>query len=74
MAHKTITISEEAYNLLKSIKKDNESFSEVIKRICEPKKRKKDLLEWLGKINDSSDLADAIESVIAERKTISLRF
>jgi predicted CopG family antitoxin len=74
MAHKTITISEEAYNLLKSIKKDNESFTEVIKRICEPKKRKKDFLEWLGKINDSSDLADAIESVIAERETISLRF
>jgi predicted CopG family antitoxin len=46
MAHKTITISEEAYNLLKSMKKDNESFTEVIKRICEPKKRKKDLLEW----------------------------
>ncbi|MHA2298868.1 MAG: antitoxin VapB family protein [Candidatus Hodarchaeales archaeon] len=74
MAHKTITISEEAYNLLKSIKKDNESFTEVIKRICGPKKRKRNLLEWLGKKNDLADLADAIESVVAERETISLRF
>ncbi len=44
MAHKTITISEEAYNLLKENKKKYESFTEVIKRIL-TKKKKEDLVE-----------------------------
>ena len=33
MAVKTITIREDAYRLLKSVKKPNESFSDVIERL-----------------------------------------
>jgi predicted CopG family antitoxin len=33
MAHKTITISEEAYEMLSDLKKEGESFTEVIKRV-----------------------------------------
>jgi predicted CopG family antitoxin len=74
MAHKTITISEEAYELLKSLKRDNESFTEVIKRIANQRKRKRDLVQWLNKNNDFSDLADSLDTVVAERKNINLRY
>jgi len=74
MAHKTITISEEAYNLLKDNKRENESFTEVIKRILSRKKNKEDLIEWLSGNKDLSDLADSVESVFDERKDINLRF
>ena len=74
MAHKTITISEEAYNLLKENKRHNESFTEVIKRILSHKKKKEDLIEWLSSNKDLSNLADSVESVFDERKNINLRF
>ena len=74
MAHKTITISEEAYNLLKENKRENESFTEVIKRVLSRKKNKEDLIEWLSGNKDLSDLADSVESVFDERKDINLRF
>ena len=73
MAHKTITISEEAYNLLKESKKENESFTEVIKRILKAKKKRKDFLDWLSSNKDLTDLADSVESVYSERKDIKLR-
>lgn len=74
MAHKTITISEEAYNLLKECKKENESFTEVIKRVLKAKKKRKDFLDWLSSNKDLTDLADSVESVYTERKDIKLRY
>ena len=74
MAHKTITISEEAYNLLKNLKKENESFTEVIKRVLIAKKKRKDFLDWLSSNKDLKDLADSVESVYTERKDIKLRY
>ena len=74
MAHKTITISEEAYNLLKENKKEKESFTEVIKRILSAKRKKEDFIDWLDSKKDLSDLADSIESVFNERKEIDLRY
>lgn len=74
MAHKTITISEEAYNLLKESKKENESFTEVIKRVLKAKKKRKDFLDWLSSNKDLTDLADSVESVYTERKDIKMRY
>jgi predicted CopG family antitoxin len=47
MAHKTLTISEEAYESLAALKKERESFTELIKRITAPVRKKK-LSEFAG--------------------------
>jgi predicted CopG family antitoxin len=47
MSHKTLTISEEAYDALAALKKDGESFTELIKRITSPLRKKK-LSEFIG--------------------------
>ena len=41
MAHKTLTISEEAYEALVELKKEGESFTELVKRITAPLRKKK---------------------------------
>ena len=47
MGSKTISLDEEAYSRLKQEKKENESFSDVVKRITRPIKQKS-LLEFSG--------------------------
>ena len=47
MAHKTLTISEEAYEALANLKKEGESFTELVKRITAPLRKKK-LSEFIG--------------------------
>ncbi|MCD4845308.1 MAG: antitoxin VapB family protein, partial [Methanosarcinales archaeon] len=47
MAHKTLTISEEAYKSLVQLKKEGESFTALINRIAEIV-RKKPLKEFAG--------------------------
>lgn len=47
MAQKTLTISEEAYEALVGLKKEGESFTDVVKRITAPL-RKKRLSDFAG--------------------------
>lgn len=71
MATRTISITEEAYNKLRELKKsDKESFSEVIIRYY-PKKRA--LSEVLEEIGDCSDLASSVGRVSAELRKSRLR-
>jgi predicted CopG family antitoxin len=69
MATKTISIDVEAYKRLKSVQRDNESFSQVIKRIV----RKPISAEQLAALVDefgktlSDDSVAAIEDAIAWR-------
>jgi len=58
MATKTISISEEAYERLKSLKKGKESFSDVIIKHYP----KLTLGEFLSRIEPDPELADAIEA------------
>ena len=60
MAHKTITISEEAYEMLAELKKDSESFTELVKRIAAPLRKKK-LSEFAGIIDDEEFEKAALE-------------
>lgn len=59
MATKTISIRDEVYDILKSLKRDNESFSDVIGKLA--KKRKSDLSQYFGVLKDSRVLNEIEE-------------
>ncbi len=59
MASKTISIRDDVYKLLKSAKRDEESFSDVLERLL--RKDKKDLSEYFGALKDSP-LLDKLEA------------
>ncbi len=73
MAHKTITISEEAYKALARVKNEKESFTDVILRITGIKTKKKQLVTWLESSETNEDLAQAIENVYINRKNWTFR-
>jgi predicted CopG family antitoxin len=60
MAHKTLTISEEAYNSLVHLKKEGESFTDLINRIT-GQVRKKPLKEFAGRLKDEKFETATIE-------------
>jgi predicted CopG family antitoxin len=71
MSTKTISITEEAYERLKALKKDEKtSFSDVIIKYY-PVKRK--LSEVLAEIGDCSDLASSIEAVSMDMRKSRMR-
>ena len=71
MAHKTITISEEAYEALAGLKAARESFTDVILRIV--KKRKEGtLLDYVRSVEPDEEFAKTLEDVVKERKGISV--
>ncbi len=70
MSTKTITITEEAYERLKSRKGLNQSFSEVILQNF-PAKRK--LSEILAEIGKDDELADRIEAASKEMRKSKMR-
>ena len=71
MAHKTLTISEEAYNALARLKSKDESFTKVILRLAQ-KKAKGNLLDYVRSIVPDNELADRVEEVLEERRSIRL--
>ena len=52
MVTKTLTITKDSYERLKMLKKPDESFSKVIKRITEDKQ---DIMRFAGILSDLSD-------------------
>ncbi|MFP3910155.1 MAG: antitoxin VapB family protein [Archaeoglobaceae archaeon] len=69
MGHKTLTVSEDAYNALRKQKRKNESFSEVILRITS----KSSLLDYLRSTEFPEDLSNGIEEVYGSREHIKGR-
>lgn len=71
MATKTISITKEAYDRLKTRKAPGESFSDVIVRLTE----RKSLSEFAGMLSPSSAkaLGEAIEEIRRERKAAEAR-
>jgi predicted CopG family antitoxin len=71
MAHKTITISEEAYEALAEAKAAKESFTDVILRILK-KRQEGTLLDYVRSIEPDEEFATTLEDVLKERDRISL--
>lgn len=71
MSTKTISITEEAYERLKALKKDEKmSFSDVIVHYYPVKRKLADVLAELG---DCSDLADSVENVSKDMRKSRMR-
>jgi len=70
MAHKTITISENAYELLRREKRSGESFTGVILRLLQKPKLSLLPLKWHGSEHEAEQIFDEI---INERKGKSMR-
>lgn len=67
MATKTLTIMQDAYEILKAAKKENESFSDVIRR--EFKTKKNDLKRYWGSIDNET--ADIVKETIKKSRELS---
>lgn len=71
MATKTISITEEAYERLRNLKKDDKvSFSDVIVKYYPVKRKLSDVLAELG---DCSEIADSVEKVSREMRKSRMR-
>jgi len=73
MAHKTITISEEAYDALARMKKTNESFTEVILRLTSRKGSAQALLDFIDRMPVSEEFARNVEEAMKETRRAKLR-
>lgn len=71
MGHKTLTVSEEAYEALARLKKERESFTEAILRLTR-KKERGTLLDYVRSLEPDEEFAEELEKVVEERKRIAL--
>ena len=72
MRHRNITISDEAYRELSRMKRERESFTEVVLRLASGRGSAKALLEYLEGATSSEELADNIESAMERTRKASL--
>ena len=72
MGHRTLTVSDEAYNALSKMKKERESFTETILRITK-KTEEGTLLDYIKTLEPDEDLASTLETVLEDRNKITSR-
>lgn len=72
MAHKTLTISEEAYAALSRMKNGGESFTDVVLRLT-AKARKGSLLDYVHKLEPDEDFAKTLEEIVRRRGRAHVR-
>ncbi|MBS3137736.1 hypothetical protein J4232_04845 [Candidatus Woesearchaeota archaeon] len=67
MALKTLTITKEAYNEINSLKKNNESFSELFKRL-KKERRANNIDRFFGVLKNSPLKIDDLKRKLSESK------
>jgi predicted CopG family antitoxin len=73
MAHKTITISEQAYDALAGLKKGKESFTDAILRLTSKRGSAAALLSFFEELPPSRDLAEKIDVAMVRMRRATLR-
>lgn len=72
MGHRTLTVSDEAYNALSKMKKERESFTETILRLTK-RTEKGTLLDYIKTLEPDEELASTLESILEDRNNIASR-
>jgi predicted CopG family antitoxin len=72
MGHRTITISDEAYRQLSKMKRERESFTDVVLRLASGRGNGKVVLEYIGGLPSSEELAEGVESAMKRTRKASL--
>ncbi len=72
MAHKTLTISEEAYAALARLKSRGESFTQVILRLTAKTKRGS-LLDYVRSVEPDEEFAETLEEIVRRRERTRIR-
>jgi len=72
MGHRTITISDEAYRELSKLKRERESFTDVVLRLASGRGSAKALVTYLEGLSSTEDLATSIESTMERTRKASL--
>lgn len=72
MGHKTITISEEAYEALAGLKQGKESFTEAILKLVR-KREQGTLLDYVKSLEPDEEFASIMGEVLREREKVALR-
>jgi predicted CopG family antitoxin len=72
MAHKTLTISEDAYAALARLKAGGESFTDVILRIT-AKTRKGTLLDYVRTMKTDEEFAKTLDEIVKRRERSRVR-
>jgi predicted CopG family antitoxin len=73
MAHRTITISDDAYEALAKSKRENESFTKAILRLTSESGRASSLLEHLRASPADEELAGNIERAMQRTRSAQLK-
>ncbi len=69
---KVISIADDAYQELKELKEENESFSDVVRRITQ-KERSKSFLDLAGSWKADKDIENIFKKVLDDRKGVKFR-
>jgi len=69
---KCITLSDDAYDNLKALKKDDESFSDIVRKLT-AKKKSEGLLKLTGIWKDNPETAKIMKEIYKNRKNFKLR-
>jgi predicted CopG family antitoxin len=65
---RSIQLDDDAYTRLKEARRENESWSEVIKRLVRPKPSLPEVLSILRKFGPSAETLDAVDESVSRRR------